>query len=238
MANAFLCSLEEKLERDNKLPNLYKRYIDDTITAMPDVAGAEPFLSTLNECHPSISFNMELASNNKLPFLGMEIMKNGCQLSTSVYRKSTNTGLLLHFHSHVDRRYKTSLLRTMVDRAYRLSSTKELFEAECNKLRSIFSKLKYPNELVDSTILSFIKSKVMNISSPPPLVPVEQPVWILLPFKDQKSVFMKICRHGNQNNNEREFITVNVNKNIKNVKEFVYLGALITDNYDDNRGIR
>ena len=120
-ANAFLCSLEEKLERDNKLPNLYRRYVDDTITAMPDVAGAESFLSTLNECHPSISFTMELASNNKLPFLGMEITKNGCQLSTSVYRKPTNTGLLLHFHSHVDRRYKTSLLRTMVDRAYSLS---------------------------------------------------------------------------------------------------------------------
>ena len=187
MANAFLCSLEEKLERDNKLPNLYRRYVDDTITAMPDVAGAESFLSTLNECHPSISFTMESASNNKLPFLGMEITKNGCQLSTSVYRKPTNTGLLLHFHSHVDRRYKTSLLRTMVDRAYRLSSTKELFELECKELRSIFSKLKYPNELVDSTILSFIKSKLSNVSSPPPVVPVDQPVRILLPFKDQKS---------------------------------------------------
>ena len=123
MANTFLCSLEEKPERDNKLPKLYGRYVDDTITAMPDVAGAESFLSTLYECHPSISFTMELASNNKLPFLGMEITKNGCQLSTNVYRKPTNTGLLLHFHSHVDRRYKTSLLRTMVDRAYLLSST-------------------------------------------------------------------------------------------------------------------
>ena len=181
-----MCSLEEKLARDNKLPNLYRRYVDDTITAMPDVAGAESFLSTLNECHPSISFTMELASNNKLPFLGMEITKNGRQLSTSVYRKPTNTGLLLHFHSHVDRRYKTSLLRTMVDRAYRLSSTKELFEAECKELRAIFSKLKYPNKLVDSTISSFIKSKLSNVSSPP-VVPVEQPVWILLPFKDQKS---------------------------------------------------
>ena len=99
------------------------QHLDDTITAMPDVAGAESFLSTLNECHPSISFTMEVASNNKLPFLGMKITKNGCQLSTSVYRKPTNTGLLLHFHSHVDRRYKTSLLRTMVDRAYCLSST-------------------------------------------------------------------------------------------------------------------
>ena len=66
MANAFLCSLEEKLERDNKLPNLYRRYMDDTITAMSDVAAAEYFLSTLNACHPSISFTMELASNKKM----------------------------------------------------------------------------------------------------------------------------------------------------------------------------
>ena len=117
----------------------------------------------------------------------MEIMKDGCHLSNSVYRKSTNTGLLLHFHSHVDRRYKTSLLKTMVDRAYRLSSTNELFETECIKLRSIFSNLKYPNKLVDSTISSFIKSRVMNNSSPPPPVPAEQPLRILLPFKDQKS---------------------------------------------------
>ena len=148
--------------------------------------GLKTLGSLLNECHPSISFTKELESNNKLLFLGMEITKNGRQLSTSVYRKPTNTGLLLHFHSHVDRRHKTSLLRTMVDRAYRLSSTIKLFEAECKELRAIFSKLKYPNKLVDSTISSFIKSKQSNVSSPP-VVPVEQPVWILLPFKDQKS---------------------------------------------------
>ena len=136
MANTFLCSLEEKLERYNKLPNLYRRYVDDTITAicMPYVAGAESFLSMLNECHPSISFTMELASKNKLPLLGMEITKNGHQMSTSVYRKPSITGLPLHFHSHVDRRYKTSVLKTIVDRAYRLSSTKELFEVECKEL--------------------------------------------------------------------------------------------------------
>ena len=79
-------------------------------------------------------------------------------------------------HSHVDGRYKTSLLKTMVDRAYRPSSTKELFEVECKDLRLIFF----------STILSFTKSKLSNVSSPP-VVPVEQPLWILLPFKDQKS---------------------------------------------------
>ena len=44
---------------------------------MPDVAGAESFLSTLNECHPSISFTMELANKNKLPLLVMEKIATG-----------------------------------------------------------------------------------------------------------------------------------------------------------------
>ena len=72
MANAVFCSLEEKLERE--LPNLYRRYVDVTITAMPDVAGAESFLSTLNECYPSISFTMELACNNKLTKTNNKLM--------------------------------------------------------------------------------------------------------------------------------------------------------------------
>ena len=184
MANAFLCSIEEKLELDNKLPNLYRRYVDDTLTTMPDVSTAQSFLSTLNSCHPSIGFTMELASNDTLPFLGMEIRKNGCHLSTSVYRKPTNTGLLLHFQSHVDRRYKSSLLRTMLDRAYRLSSSKQLFESECDKLRSIFAKLKYPKKMVESSIASFIQSKESNVTVP---VDDTRSVRIVLPFKDQKS---------------------------------------------------
>ena len=43
----------------------------------------------------------------------------------------------------------------------------------------------YPNELVDCTILSFIK--LSNVLSPTPVLPDKEPVRILLPFKDQKS---------------------------------------------------
>ena len=42
MANAFLCSIEEKLEHDNKLPEFYRWYVDDTLATI------------LNNCHPSI----------------------------------------------------------------------------------------------------------------------------------------------------------------------------------------
>jgi len=77
---------------------------------------ASEFLSTLNEIHPSVSFTMELEDKNRLPFLGMEIIKNGSQLDTKVYKKPTDTGLLLHYQSHVDVKYKHSLLKTMLNR--------------------------------------------------------------------------------------------------------------------------
>ena len=80
MANAFMCNIEEHLTNQNKIPTFYKRYVDDTISIMPDVQAASTFLSTLNETHPSISFTMELEESGKLPFLGMEIITHSTRL--------------------------------------------------------------------------------------------------------------------------------------------------------------
>ena len=76
MANAFMCSIEERLLNQSKMPNFYKRYVDDTFSIMPNVETAEAFLSTMNDSHPSMSFTMELATNGKLPFLRVEIVKH------------------------------------------------------------------------------------------------------------------------------------------------------------------
>ena len=73
--------------------------VDDTLSVMPDLTAASEFLTTLNEGHPSINFTMELEENSKLPFLGMNVIRNGCRLDTTVYRKPTDTGLLLHYHA-------------------------------------------------------------------------------------------------------------------------------------------
>jgi len=65
---------------------------------------------------------METENNDVLPFLGMQLLNRAPQIETKVYVKPTNTGLLLHYHSHVDMGYKHGLLKTMLDRAYRLTS--------------------------------------------------------------------------------------------------------------------
>ena len=125
-----------KLARDGMVPSLYKRYVDDTLARMRNTNAAADFLTTLNGLHPSLKFTMELPADNIIPFTGIEIIKNGTELETHVYKKPTNTGLLLHFQSHVDKRYKTGLLKTMLHRVHVLSSTTEAFNEECAKLRS------------------------------------------------------------------------------------------------------
>ena len=93
MANAFMCSIEDRLQDQGKLPEFYKRYVDNTLSIMPDTETAEAFLSSLNESHPSANFTMELGEHGKLPFLGTEIRKCNGRLETRVYRKPTDTAL-------------------------------------------------------------------------------------------------------------------------------------------------
>ena len=103
IANVFMCYLKEKLARDGMVPSLYRRYVDDTLARVPNTDAAADFLTTLNSLHPSLKSTMEVPSDNMIPFIGIEIIKNGTELETRVYRKPTNTGLLLHFQSHEDK---------------------------------------------------------------------------------------------------------------------------------------
>ena len=110
LANAFMCSIEDTLEREGKMPKYYKRFVDDTLTIMPNEASADNFLDILNQCHSSIKFTMEMESNGMLPFLGTQLLNKHTHVETKVYVKPTNTGLLLHYKSHIDDRYKRCLI--------------------------------------------------------------------------------------------------------------------------------
>ena len=151
---------------------------------MPNTESATDFLQVLNSVHPSLSFTMELEHDGSIPFLGTVLTRCCGTLTTEVYRKPTDAGLLLHFQRHVDSRYKKGLVNTMVNRAYRLSSTKEGFAKESNKLRTIFSKLRFPKTLVDSTINKFSQEPDKEVHTVPS---VDPSVYIVLPFKDQRS---------------------------------------------------
>ena len=121
------------------MPTYYRRYVNDMLTIMPDKTSASVFLETLNHCHSSVKFTMEMENNGMLPFLGTQLLNKSTYIEMKVYVKPTNTGLLLHYKSRVDDRYKRGLLITMLDRAFRLSSSWSYFSEECDRLKLLFS---------------------------------------------------------------------------------------------------
>ena len=186
LANVFMCHIEDILQHDGKLPAYYKRYVDDTLTIMPDSDTADNFLKELNQVHTSLKFTKEVEENGTLPFLGILLLNRAPNIDTKVHVKPTNTGLLLHYQSHVDERYKRNLISTMLERGYRISSSWKEFSEECNRLKDLFKKLKYPDDLVSSITRRFIDLKNREqVNSP--TTNDKDTVRIILPFKDQRS---------------------------------------------------
>ena len=129
MAHTFLCSTEEKLEHDNKLPDFYRRYVNDM---------------------PAINFTMELASDNKLP---MSVLK--------YLRKVTNWKPVFTGSQQILDYY--SIIKAMSIKGTRNRSSKPCFPpvihmgvTECDHLT--FTGLKYPENLINSTISHFVTS--------------------------------------------------------------------------------
>ena len=115
---------------------------------------------------------MELEENGRLPFLEMEVMKNGCRLDTKVYKKPMDSGLLLYYHSHVDGRCKRSLLNTMLNRAFKLLIYMEVFfTRHVNAYHPPIHRLK--------SVWRLTYASISNQQ--------EAPIRIMLPFKDQRS---------------------------------------------------
>ena len=88
----------------------YRRYVDDTFCLFNNETDALEFFHYINDKHPNITFTMETEVNHKLSFLDVLLdNSNPPSLVTSVFRKSTYTGLLTNFLSFSPFPYKLGL---------------------------------------------------------------------------------------------------------------------------------
>ena len=62
------------------MPPHYRRYVDDTLTVMPDIPTAVDFLNTLNQARSAVSFTMEIEKDGMLPFLGIQLLSQAPSL--------------------------------------------------------------------------------------------------------------------------------------------------------------
>ena len=110
VANLVMEDVEERaLESFHSPPRFWKRYVEDTITALPRNLIA-PFLDHLNCIEPSIRFTKEEESDGHLAFLDVLLCrKDDGTISTSVYRKATHTNQYLSFRVHHPTAHKVAV---------------------------------------------------------------------------------------------------------------------------------
>ena len=76
----------------------------------------------------------------------------------------------------------------MLDRAHRLSSSWSDFSDECDHLKTVFSRVKFPKHLINCTIKSFVDSKAYDQQQLlSPFKETDDTVRVILPFRDQIS---------------------------------------------------
>ena len=104
----------------------------------------------LNTFHKSIKFTYELEINKKISFLDVLLIRKNDTLETTIYRKSTNNGVYLHWDSFAPKNWKHSTLRSILTRAYKICSTKELLDEELKRIEREFIEIDgYPKWIVN-----------------------------------------------------------------------------------------
>ncbi|XP_076061229.1 uncharacterized protein LOC143037010 [Oratosquilla oratoria] len=98
---------------------LWTRYVDD-VFAILDSKDVEPFFSHINSIEPAIQFSIELEKDYQLPFLDVNVKREGDTLRTSVYR----------------------------NRADKVCSTVESKKAERKHLLQVFRNNGYPSRTI------------------------------------------------------------------------------------------
>ena len=141
-------------------PLFYRRYVDDTFLIFRDSSHVDLFLNYLNSKHPNIKFTSEVEQNSALSFLDILITRRGGSFNTSVFRKSTFTGLGLNYLSYSPMLYKINSIRTLINRAYNVCSDYFSFDMDMTFLLKYFSENMYPSFLFYNVLKTFLNEKL------------------------------------------------------------------------------
>ena len=134
----------------------------------------------LNSLQSNIKFTMETEREGKLPFLDVYISREDDNFITTVYRKSTFSGLGLNFYSFTDRQFKINSCRTLIFRAFKICSNWHLFHKEIIFLTNFFKCNSYPSHILPKLINQFL-NKLFEPLSQITTVP-KKVVYISLPY--------------------------------------------------------
>ena len=158
-ANYYMAHIENTVISDLTVkPKLYARYVDDCFLVVEDEEHLEHIRREFQN-KSVLKFTKEVSVNNRLNFLDVAIDSNGETYVTSVYRKETNKGHFMNARGECPERYKVGMIRGLIDRTHKISSSIEIFNVECKKLKQLLI-----NRLT-ATVTLYLTASLRNMYS-------------------------------------------------------------------------
>ena len=147
------------------------------------------FLNYLNKQHTNIKFTMEYEANDKLSFLDILIEKTNGRFEFGIFRKPTFSGLGISFFSFCCHTFKINSVKTLLHRAYSLTSSYERLHAELTFLKSFFLTNGFPLHIFQKLVYKFLNKKYQH--KPEVQTASKLPLYFRLPYLGDLSSDMK-----------------------------------------------
>ena len=146
-------NLMPKLKENGLL--FWRRFVDGTFTIPQKDADIKKLTEILNSFDTEIVFTSEEEKNNSIAFLDILITRTSSNssknfVSTTIYRKTTYTGLLTKWQSFIPRSYKVSVISAVVYRAIKICSSFKLMHDEFEFIKNISMKNGYPKNFIET----------------------------------------------------------------------------------------
>ena len=131
---------------------------------------------------------MEVEDNNQLAFIGINVLRQSNYFSTSVFRKTTFSGLGSSFFSYCCRTFKTNSIQTLLHRGYTICSSALSFHREVVFLRNFFHNNGFPTKLFNDQLEKFLSKK--HDFQPVISSVAKKSLYFVLPYYGHKSVLL------------------------------------------------
>ena len=123
-----------------------------TNSADPAVA----FNQCLNEVHPRVQFTREDEKDGAIPFLDVQLQReNNGKLTTSVYRKPSNTNITIKPNSCQHPNTAIATFKSELCRAYRICSSESLLQKEIKFIIELFVDNGHDRSLLEKVAFSY-----------------------------------------------------------------------------------
>ena len=127
-----------------------------------------------------------------MAYLDVMVTKSALGLSTTIFRKQTNTGLYLKWGSLSPIAYKRNLVNNLIHRAYKICNSYKLMHVEFNNIKDLLFRNGYPANFVDNQIKRYLDKQHGNQCREGQTInPCHHGIFLSLPFIGNSSIHLK-----------------------------------------------